>query len=85
LIKTPMIFNAFSVVSISSMVTAMAFSSHPPVLAWVGLGWVVVLTVWVNWQAKSDPRAMMYGPNEYLEESRLDHERKMAGIRNSQS
>ena len=68
-IKTPMIFNAFSVISIGSMVTAMALYGHPSAIAWVGVTWVILLTIWVNWQAKVDPRAMMYWPREYLGKS----------------
>jgi hypothetical protein len=80
-VKTPMIFNAFAILSISSIATAMAWKSSTPPLAWFAIGFIVVMTAWVNWQAKRDPRALMYGPSEYLEESRLEHERSMETIR----
>jgi hypothetical protein len=82
-IKTPMIFNAFSVISISSIATAMAFRSSTTPLAWIAIAWIIAMTLWVNWQAKHDPRAMMYGPNEYLEESKLEHQRRMAAMKSS--
>ncbi len=79
-IKTPMIFNAFAVLSISSIATAMAWKSSTPLLAWVAVGFIVAMTVWVNWQAKRDPRSLMYGPHEYLEESKLEHALKLAAL-----
>jgi len=75
-----MAFNVFSVIALSPIATAIAWKDSSSPVAWFAIGWIVALTVWVNWQAKTDPRAMMYGPAEYLEESRLDHERKMAVI-----
>jgi hypothetical protein len=77
-IKTPMIFNAFSVVSVSAIATATAWKAETPAIAWVAIAWIFAMTIWVNWQAKTDPRSMTYGPDEYIEESRLEHQRKMA-------
>lgn len=46
----------------------------------VGLAAVVIR---VDILFRKDPRGLAYGPNEYLEESRLAHERHMAAIRSS--
>ena len=77
-IKTPMIFNAFSIVSIAGIVSVqIAFNPNGSFMSWFGIAWIVGLTVWVNWKASRDPRSLMYGPKEYLEESRMGHERDM--------
>jgi hypothetical protein len=80
-IKSPMIFNAFSIISIGSIATASAITGHAPVLEWVAVCWIVGMTLWVNWQAARNPRSLTYGPHEYLEESRLAHQRQMAAMR----
>jgi hypothetical protein len=80
-IKSPMIFNAFSIISIGSIATASAITGHVPILEWVAICWIGGMTVWVNWQAAHDPRSLTYGPHEYLEESRLAHQRQMAAMR----
>lgn len=33
---------------------------------------------------RKDPRGLAYGPNEYIEESRLAHERHMAALKGPQ-
>ena len=76
-----MIFNAFSIISIGSIATASAITGHVPILEWVAVGWIVGMTLWVNWQVAHDPRSLTYGPREYLEESRLAHQRQMAAMR----
>lgn len=80
-IKSPMVFNAFSIISLGSIATATAVTGHVPVLVWVVVCWIVGMTIWVNWQSVHDPRALTYGPHEYLEESRLAHQRHMAALR----
>lgn len=80
-IKSPMIFNAFSIISIGSIATAAAATGHTYPLEWVAIFWIAGMTVWVNWQSIHDPRALTYGPHEYLEESRLAHQRHMAALR----
>jgi hypothetical protein len=76
-----MVFNAFSIISLGSIATATAVTGHVPVLVWVVVCWIVGMTVWVNWQSVHDPRALTYGSHEYLEESRLAHQRHMAALR----
>jgi len=36
-------------------------------------------TAWLNYFAWKNPRFLAYGPDEYIRESELEHERKMAG------
>ena len=76
-----MIFNAFSIISLGSIATAAAVSGHMPALTWVVVIWIVGMTAWVNWQAVYNPRSLTYGPHEYLEESKLAHQRQMAAMR----
>ena len=38
------------------------------------------MTWWVNIAMRRHPREISYGPNELLEESRLEHERKMKSL-----
>jgi hypothetical protein len=80
-IKSPMLFNAFSIISVGSIATATAITGHTSTLQWVSIAWIVAMTIWVNWQSIHDPRALTYGPREYLEESRLSHQRHMAALR----
>ena len=76
-----MIFNAFSIISLASIATGTAVSGHMPILTWVVVGWIIGMTIWINWQAAHDPRSLAYGPHEYLEESKLAHQRQMAAMR----
>ena len=36
-------------------------------------------TAWLNYFAWKNPRFLAYGPDEYIRESELEHERRMAG------
>jgi hypothetical protein len=80
-----MIFNAFSIISIGSIATAAAVTGHTSALEWVAICWIAGMTVWINWQSIHDPRALTYGPHEYLEESRLAHQRHMAALRSQKT
>ena len=84
-IKSPMISNAFSIISIGSIATAAAVTGHTSALEWVAICWIAGMTVWINWQSIHDPRALTYGPHEYLEESRLAHQRHMAALRSQKT
>ena len=76
-------FNALVVILLGSVALGVAFTNLPD---WVRIGLIGVfligllwMTWWVNTAMRRHPREMSYGPNELIEESRLSHERKMAG------
>ena len=70
-VKSPMTFNAFAISSVGAVVAVSEWSGKTPSIAWAGFAFMVALTVWVNWQAKTDPRSQAYGGTEYLEERKL--------------
>jgi hypothetical protein len=74
-IKNPMIFNAFA--------TLMAFFTvtfaHPSLERWCVLGFIAAITISLNVFAAVNPRFLNYGPREYLRESEMAHERRLAG------
>lgn len=74
-IRSPMIFNAFVILMV---VMTVIFARPSPGRAYA-LGFITVLTIWLNVYSAINPRFLCYGPREYLKESQLEHERKMAG------
>jgi hypothetical protein len=82
-IRSTLVFNSLVLV-IMGTVACAGLASNLPIWAKialmalfvVGLFW---MTYWVNVAARRHPREMNYGPHEFLEESRLAHQRKMAG------
>lgn len=80
-------FNAFVVLSLAGVVGSVLFSNLPQEIKIGSVAffflWVLGITVWINRIAQKDPRSIAYGPNEYLEESRLAHERQMAAMRSA--
>lgn len=74
-IKNPMIFNAFALVIAFLTVTF----APPSTERWCLLGFIAVVTIWLNVFAAVNPRFLNYGPREYLRESEMSHERRMGG------
>jgi len=70
-VKSPMTFNAFAIASVGAVISVSEWSGKTPPIAWAGFAFMIVLTIWVNWQAKTDPRSQAYGGPEYIEESKL--------------
>jgi len=77
------VFNALMVILLGSVALGIAFTNLPD---WVRIGMIgVFLAVllwmiwWINTAMRRHPRELSYGPSEFLEESRLAHERKMSG------
>jgi hypothetical protein len=79
------VFNAFLTISGAGVVSAVLYSSLPEVTKTVTLLvfgiWFIGIAVWTGYIAKTDPRSLSYGPNEYLQESKLAHDRHMAALR----
>jgi hypothetical protein len=40
---------------------------------------IALIVAWLNYFAWKNPRFLAYGPEEYIRESELEHERRMAG------
>lgn len=80
-IRNPMIFNAFAIAVMSSLVYGgiqLEFNWFRGVFLGVAALFNIGLTAWLNYFASSNPRFLAYGPDEYIRESELDHERKLA-------
>ncbi len=70
-----MIFNAFAII-MGFMV--LRFLS-PSLERWYLLAFIAAVTIWLNAFAALNPRFLNYGPHEYLRESEMNQERRMAG------
>lgn len=82
-IKSPMIFNGLAILSIVALVwhaISLDLTSERLLVLGIGFLFVVGVTIWLNWFAARNPRFLAYGPREYLRESEMAHERKMARI-----
>jgi hypothetical protein len=86
-VRSGLVFNALVIMLMASVTTAVLYATVPE---WfkltfagafaVGLVW---MAVWVNIAIRRHPREMSYGPQEYLEERRLEHERRMKNTEGS--
>jgi hypothetical protein len=83
-IRSPLLFNAFAVISLAGVTGTVAVSSLPD---WFKIccvtftfSWTAGVSVWINRTSRRDPRGLAYGPKEYLEESKMEHQRKLKGI-----
>lgn len=70
-----MLFNAFAlVIGLLTLIFVPASLER-----WCFLGFILAVTIWLNVFAAINPRFLNYGPREYLRESEMQHERRMAG------
>ena len=82
-IKSPMIFNAFAILSVVALgwrATSIDLTPERLLMLGVAFLFIVGVTIWLNWFAARNPRFLAYGPREYLRESELAHERRMNKI-----
>ena len=82
-IRNPMIFNACAIIVMSCLVyggVRLEFNWFRGVFLSVAVAFNIGVTSWLNVFAWKNPRFLAYGPDEYLRESELEHQRKMAGI-----
>lgn len=70
-----MLFNAFAILMGFLALRFLPASTE----RWYLLGFIAAVTVWLNAFAALNPRFLNYGPTEYLRESEMAHERRMAG------
>lgn len=81
-VRSPMIFNAFAILAITALTWhALGVDLTELRLIVLGTGYAIIIgvTVWLNWFAAHNPRFLAYGSHEYLRESEMEHERRMAG------
>jgi hypothetical protein len=84
-VRSPLVFNALIVLVLTGMMGAVMASSLPSGAKDVSLAVyflsLVAVVVRVDILFRKDPRGLAYGPNEYLEESRMAHERHMEALK----
>jgi hypothetical protein len=84
-LRNPMVFNGLSVLTyLTIALVALKTENWPiPKIVFVALCLLLIAltTIWLNYFASKNPRFLAYGPEEYIHESELSHERIMAGIR----
>lgn len=81
-IRNPMIFNAFVVLVILVLAIRITMFDPSPnqiIMLAFAYAFIVGVTFWLNWFASKNPRFLAYGPKEYIRESELAHQRKLAG------
>ena len=80
--------NALIVLVLTGVLGAVLASSLPNEAKEVSLAVYVVclagVLIRVDILFRKDPRALCYGPNEHIEESRLLHERNMEALKRQQ-
>lgn len=79
-VRSPMIFNALAIILVALLVWRTASIQPTPALVWVGLAFIAAVTIWLNVFAAIRPRFLAYGPKEYIRESEMAHELRMAQI-----
>jgi hypothetical protein len=84
-VRSPLVFNALIVLVLTGIMGAVMASSLPSGAKEVSLAvyflGLVAVVVRVDMLFRKDPRGLAYGPNEYIEESRLAHERHMEALK----
>ena len=82
-LRNPTIFNGLSIlVSLTLGITVLHTEVWPvPKIVFLSIVFAIVaiVTGWLNYFAWKNPRFLAYGPDEYIRESELEHERRMAG------
>lgn len=81
-LRNPTVFNGLAVLAYLSMgLTSLhteSWSTPKIIFAAVCMGMIGVITGWLNYFAWKNPRFLAYGTQEYLRESEMEHERRMA-------
>ena len=82
-LRNPTIFNGLGVIAYLWLsLTALHTESWPvPKIAFTAASMALIagIVAWLNIFAWKNPRFLAYGPEEFLAESKMEHERKMAG------
>ena len=84
-VRSPLVFNALITLLLTSIVGAVLATSLPDWFRMSVVGfyfaWLTAMALWIYMSYRKDPRGLAYGPNEYIEESKLAHERQMEAMR----
>lgn len=83
-VRSPLAFNALTLLVLTGIMGGVLGSGLPDSAKELSLAFYFVglaaAVIRVDILFRKDPRGLAYGPNEYLEESRLEHQRRMKGI-----
>lgn len=84
-VRSPLVFNALIVLILTGVMAGVLASSFAngakEVCLAVYVGCLAAVVIRVDILFRKDPRGLAYGPNEYLEESRMAHERQMEAMK----
>ncbi|MGA2672351.1 MAG: hypothetical protein ABSE99_03905 [Terracidiphilus sp.] len=84
-VRSPLVFNALIVLVLTGIMGGVLVSGLPNEAKEVALGLyfagLAAVVIRVDILFRKDPRGLAYGPNEYIEESRLAHERQMEAMK----
>jgi hypothetical protein len=84
-VRSPLVFNALVTLLITGIVVAVLESGLPEWFRMSVVGfyllWLTAMVLGIYAAYRKDPRGLAYGPNEYIEESRLLHERNMEALK----
>ena len=82
-LRNPTIINGLGVISyLWISLSAIHTESWPvPKIVFIAasMALIALIVAWLNYFAWKNPRFLAYGPEEYIRESELEHERRMAG------
>jgi len=82
-LRNPTIFNGLSVLACFGLGWKTLSTDSWPIPKVILLAScllvIAAVTAWLNYFAWKNPRFLAYGPDEFLEESRMAHERKNGG------
>jgi hypothetical protein len=81
-LRNPTIFNGLAVLAAFGLGLKVLSTDAWPIPKIIFLAFcllvIVAVTTWLNYFAWKNPRFLAYGPEQYLTESQLEHERLMA-------
>jgi hypothetical protein len=81
-VRSPLVFNALITLLLTGIVGGVLASDLPDWFRMTAVGvyfaWISLMTLWVYNAYRKDPRGLAYGPNDYIEESRMAYEHKLA-------
>lgn len=83
-LRNPIIFNGLVVLACLTLALSILHTDSWPepkiVFFSVAVAIIAGIAAWLNFFAWKNPRFLAYGPDEYIRESELEHERRMAHL-----
>ncbi len=84
-IRSPLVFNALVTLLLTGIVGAVLACGLADWFRMAVVGfyflWISAMAFWVYRSYRKDPRGLAYGPNEYIEESHMAYEHKLALVK----